>query len=40
MVQENPIKRKLKTDFPRYVFKAIPQGFSSTNAIANTGLEA
>jgi hypothetical protein len=40
MVQENPIKRKLKTDFQRYVFKAIPQGFSSTNAIANAGLFA
>jgi hypothetical protein len=24
-------KRELKTDIQRYVFKAIPQGFSSTN---------
>jgi hypothetical protein len=38
MMKENPIKRKLKTDFQRYVFKAIPQGFSSTNAIANAGM--
>jgi hypothetical protein len=30
MVKENPIKRKLKADLQRYVFKAIPQGFSST----------
>ena len=32
------IKRKLKTDLQRYLLKAIPQGFSSTNAIANAGL--
>jgi len=32
MVKEDLIKRKLKTDFQRYVFKAIPQGFSSTQA--------
>jgi hypothetical protein len=32
MVKEDLIKRKLKTDFQRYVFKAIPQGFSSTKA--------
>jgi hypothetical protein len=38
MVKENPIKRKLKTDLQRSVFKAIPQGFSSTNAIANAGM--
>ena len=38
MVKENLIKRKLKTDLQRYLFKAIPQGFSSTNAIANAGL--
>jgi hypothetical protein len=37
MVKENQIERKLKTDFQRYVFKAIPQGFSSTHAIANKG---
>jgi hypothetical protein len=37
MVKENLIKRKLKTDFQMYVFKAIPQGFSSINAIANAG---
>jgi hypothetical protein len=40
MVKENQIKRKLKTDLQRSVFKAIPQGFSSTNAIANAGLFA
>jgi hypothetical protein len=38
MGKENLIKRKLKTDLQRYVFKAIPQGFSSTNAIANAGM--
>jgi hypothetical protein len=38
MVKEDLIKRKLKTDFQRYVFKAIPQGFSSTNALANAGM--
>jgi hypothetical protein len=40
MVKENQIEPKLKTDFQRYVFKAIPQGYSSTNAIANAGLFA
>ncbi len=29
MVKVNLIKRKLKNDLQRYVFKAIPQGFSS-----------
>jgi hypothetical protein len=38
MVKENPIKRKLKTGLRRHVFKAIPQGFSSTKAIANAGM--
>jgi hypothetical protein len=38
MVKEDLIKRKLNTDLQRYVFKAIPQGFSSTNAIANAGM--
>ena len=33
MVKENLIKRKLKTDLQWYLFKAIPQGFSSTNGI-------
>ncbi len=33
MVKGNLIKRKLKTDLQRYVFKAIPQGFSSTTAL-------
>ena len=32
MVKEDLIKRKLNTDLQRYVFKAIPQGFSSTKA--------
>jgi hypothetical protein len=32
-VKEDLIKRKLNTDFQRYVFKAIPQGFSSTDCI-------
>jgi hypothetical protein len=40
MVKENPIKRKLKTDLQRFVFKAIPQGFSSINNITNAGLFA
>jgi hypothetical protein len=40
MVKENQIKRKLKTDLQRSVFKAIPQGFSSTKAIAKAGLFA
>jgi hypothetical protein len=31
MGKENLIKRKLKIDFQKYGFKAIPQGFSSTN---------
>jgi hypothetical protein len=35
MEKENPIKGKLKTDLQRFVFKAIPQGFSSTTCIRN-----
>ena len=38
MVKENLIKRKLKTDLQRYLFKAIPQGFSSTSGIKHWGL--
>jgi hypothetical protein len=38
MVKKNLIKRKLKTDLQRYVFNAIPQGFSSINAITNADL--
>jgi hypothetical protein len=38
MVKEDLIKRKLNIDLQRYVFKAIPQGFSSINALANTGM--
>ena len=38
MVKEDLMQRKLNTDLQRYVFKAIPQGFSSTNDITNAGL--
>jgi hypothetical protein len=38
MVKEDLIKRKLKTDLQRYVFKAIPHGFSSTSSIKHRGL--
>ena len=32
------IKRKMKTILEECLFRVIPQGFSSTNAIANAGL--
>jgi hypothetical protein len=40
MVKEKFEKWKFKIDLQRCLLKAIPQGFSSTNAIANAGLFA
>ena len=40
MVKENLIKRKMKTIMEECLYRAIPQGFSSTNAITNASLRA